>query len=199
MAETADREREGTRSVTVLDEGPPLFLRPAHRRPPFLFPRGTPVEDDLRVACVGPRTPTPEGAAPARAIAGGPAERRVTRGSGLAAGTGTAAHVAALLVGGPDEVFRHLGPLATATGGPTWALSPWQRETADAPLPGRGSLGTRRRVEGPAADGIVPRELIALAEVCDGAAQTADRRICRETVPRLPCGHSAVALRSDHL
>ncbi|MFF8034814.1 MULTISPECIES: DNA-processing protein DprA [unclassified Streptomyces] len=99
-AEIAGWEREGLRLVTVLDEDYPLLLRLVHQRPPFLFLRGRPVEDDLRVAVVGTRTPTPEGLAHARAISGGLAERGVTVVSGLAAGIDTAAHATALAVGG---------------------------------------------------------------------------------------------------
>ncbi|MGW5215410.1 DNA-processing protein DprA [Streptomyces sp. NPDC004051] len=99
-AEIAGWEREGLRLVTILDEDYPLYLRLVHQRPPFLFLRGTPVEDDLRVAVVGTRTPTQEGIAHARAIAGGLAERGVTVVSGLAAGIDTAAHATALAVGG---------------------------------------------------------------------------------------------------
>ncbi|MFE9454772.1 DNA-processing protein DprA [Streptomyces sp. NPDC006739] len=99
-AEIAAWEREGMRLVTILDEDYPLYLRLVHQRPPFLFLRGAPVEDDLRVAVVGTRTPTPEGIAHARAIAGGLAERGVTVVSGLAAGIDTAAHATALAVGG---------------------------------------------------------------------------------------------------
>ncbi|MEC4015722.1 DNA-processing protein DprA [Streptomyces sp. H27-D2] len=99
-AEIAAWEREGMRLVTILEESYPLNLRLVHQRPPFLFLRGTPVEDDLRVAVVGTRTPTPEGVAHARAIAGGLAERGVTVVSGLAAGIDTAAHGTALAVGG---------------------------------------------------------------------------------------------------
>lgn len=99
-AEIAAWEREGMRLVTILDDDYPLYLRLVHQRPPFLFLRGTPVSDDLRVAVVGTRTPTPEGIAHARAIAGGLAERGVTVVSGLAAGIDTAAHGTALAVGG---------------------------------------------------------------------------------------------------
>ncbi|MET7292474.1 DNA-processing protein DprA [Streptomyces griseoloalbus] len=99
-AEIADWEREGLRLVTVLDEDYPLLLRLVHQRPPLLFLRGRSVEDDLRVAVVGTRTPTPEGLAHARVIAGGLAERGVTVVSGLAAGIDTAAHATALAVGG---------------------------------------------------------------------------------------------------
>ncbi|TXS36977.1 DNA-processing protein DprA [Streptomyces sp. OR43] len=100
VAEIAAWEREGMRLVTILDEDYPLYLRLVHQRPPFLFLRGASVEDDLRVAVVGTRTPTPEGVAHARAIAGGLAERGVTVVSGLAAGIDTAAHGTALAVGG---------------------------------------------------------------------------------------------------
>jgi DNA processing protein len=99
-AEIATWEREGMRLVTIMDEDYPLYLRLVHQRPPFLFLRGMSVEDDLRVAVVGTRTPTPEGVARARAIAGGLAERGVTVVSGLAAGIDTAAHSTALAVGG---------------------------------------------------------------------------------------------------
>ncbi|MFJ5224385.1 DNA-processing protein DprA [Streptomyces sp. NPDC088400] len=102
-AEIAAWEREGMRLVTILDEDYPLYLRLVHQRPPFLFLRGAAVEaveEELRVAVVGTRTPTPEGVAHARAIAGGLAERGVTVVSGLAAGIDTAAHGTALAVGG---------------------------------------------------------------------------------------------------
>ncbi|WP_405937276.1 DNA-processing protein DprA [Streptomyces sp. NBC_00726] len=99
-AEIAVWEREGMRLVTILDDDYPLYLRLVHQRPPLLFLRGTPAEDDLRVAVVGTRQPTPEGVAHARAIAGGLAERGVTVVSGLAAGIDTAAHDTALAVGG---------------------------------------------------------------------------------------------------
>ncbi|MGW5658214.1 DNA-processing protein DprA [Streptomyces humi] len=99
-AEIAAWEREGMRFVTILDQDYPLYLRLVHQRPPFLFLRGGHVEHDLRVAVVGTRTPTADGIAHARAIAGGLAERGVTVVSGLAAGIDTAAHGAALAVGG---------------------------------------------------------------------------------------------------
>ncbi|MFD5258461.1 MULTISPECIES: DNA-processing protein DprA [Streptomyces] len=99
-AEIAAWEHEGMRLVTILDDDYPLYLRLVHQRPPFLFQRGMSVETDLRVAVVGTRTPTPQGVAHARAIAGGLAERGVTVVSGLAAGIDTAAHGTALAVGG---------------------------------------------------------------------------------------------------
>ncbi|CUW30267.1 hypothetical protein TUE45_04992 [Streptomyces reticuli] len=99
-SEIAAWEREGMRLVTILDDDYPLYLRLVHQRPPFLFLRGTTADDDLRVAVVGTRTPTPEGVAHARTIAGGLAERGVTVVSGLAAGIDTAAHGSALAAGG---------------------------------------------------------------------------------------------------
>ena len=56
-AEIAAWEREGMRLVTILDEEYPLYLRLVHQRPPFLFMRGTTVEDDLRVAVSAPARP----------------------------------------------------------------------------------------------------------------------------------------------
>lgn len=99
-AEIAAWGREGMQLVTIMDEDYPLCLRLVHQRPPFLFLRGAHIEDDLRVAVVGTRRPTPEGIAHAQAIAGGLAERGVTVVSGLAAGIDTAAHGTALAVGG---------------------------------------------------------------------------------------------------
>ncbi|WP_344053634.1 DNA-processing protein DprA [Streptomyces thermoalcalitolerans] len=118
-AEIAAWEREGMRLVTILDEEYPLYLRLVHQRPPFLFLRGRIVEDDLRVAVVGTRNPTPEGIARARAVAGGLAERGVTVVSGLAAGIDTAAHGAALAVGGRTVAvigtgLRHAYPAQNA-------------------------------------------------------------------------------------
>ncbi|MEU2248491.1 DNA-processing protein DprA [Streptomyces sp. NPDC019224] len=62
-AEVSAWEREGMRLVTVLDDDYPLYLRLVHQRPPFLLLRGAAAEDDLRVAVVGTRQPTPEEAA----------------------------------------------------------------------------------------------------------------------------------------
>ncbi|OLZ60805.1 DNA protecting protein DprA [Streptomyces sp. IMTB 2501] len=118
-AEIADWEREGMRLVTILDPDYPLYLRLVHQRPPLLFLRGTTADDDLRVAVVGTRTPTPEGVAHARAIAGGLAERGVTVVSGLAAGIDTAAHGSALATGGRTVAvigtgLRHVYPAQNA-------------------------------------------------------------------------------------
>lgn len=92
--------QQGMRLVTILDEDYPLYLRLVHQRPPFLFLRGKAVQEDLRVAVVGTRRPSPEGVSHARAIAGGLAARGVTVVSGLASGIDTAAHRATLAAGG---------------------------------------------------------------------------------------------------
>ncbi|MDW4908008.1 DNA-processing protein DprA [Streptomyces sp. ADMS] len=122
-AEIAAWDREGMRLVTILDEDYPLYLRLVHQRPPFLLMRGASIEDDpqddLRVAVVGTRTPTPEGVAHARAIAGGLVDRGVTVVSGLAAGIDTAAHGTALAVGGRTVAvigtgLRHAYPAQNA-------------------------------------------------------------------------------------
>lgn len=92
--------QQGMQLVTILDEDYPLYLRLVHQRPPFLFLRGKAVQEDLRVAVVGTRRPSPEGVSHARAIAGGLAARGVTVVSGLASGIDTAAHRATLAAGG---------------------------------------------------------------------------------------------------
>ncbi|MGW2492182.1 DNA-processing protein DprA [Streptomyces sp. NPDC001606] len=119
VSEIAAWEREGMRLVTILDDDYPLYLRLVHQRPPFLFLRGRTADDDLRVAVVGTRTPTPEGVAHARTIAGGLAERGVTVVSGLAAGIDTAAHGSALAAGGRTVAvigtgLRHVYPAQNA-------------------------------------------------------------------------------------
>ncbi|MGW7527794.1 DNA-processing protein DprA [Streptomyces sp. NPDC054783] len=118
-AEIVGWERDGMRLVTILDPDYPLYLRLVHQRPPLLFLRGATADDDLRVAVVGTRTPTPEGVAHARTIAGGLAERGVTVVSGLAAGIDTAAHGSALAAGGRTIAvigtgLRHVYPAQNA-------------------------------------------------------------------------------------
>jgi DNA processing protein len=99
-AEITGWEQQGMRLVTILDEDYPLYLRLVHQRPPFLFLRGEAAQEDLRVAVVGTRHPSPEGIYHAQAIASGLAERGVTVVSGLASGIDTAAHRATLASGG---------------------------------------------------------------------------------------------------
>jgi DNA processing protein len=91
---------EGMRLLTVLDPDYPLNLRLVHQQPPFLFARGKVADDELSVAVVGTRRPSERGVRHATEIARGLAERGVTVASGLAQGIDTAAHKAALAVGG---------------------------------------------------------------------------------------------------
>jgi DNA protecting protein DprA len=100
----ADVERAagaGARLVTVLDEDYPSTLRLIYNLPPFLFVRGTILEQDLRsVAVVGTRQATDIGLRRATRMAQQLAERGVTVVSGLARGIDTAAHTATLAAGG---------------------------------------------------------------------------------------------------
>ncbi|GAC1442401.1 MAG: hypothetical protein NVSMB55_13020 [Mycobacteriales bacterium] len=87
--------------VTLLSREFPAQLRTVHQRPPVLFYRGTLDPDDAHsVAVVGTRQPTDQGLHSAREMAAGLAARGVTVVSGLATGVDTAAHEAALAVGG---------------------------------------------------------------------------------------------------
>jgi DNA processing protein len=94
-------ERAGARLVTVLDEEYPARLRAIFNLPPFLFIRGTMLGSDARaVAVVGTRSPSDQGIARARQMAGVLAAEQVTVVSGLAQGIDTAGHTAALVSGG---------------------------------------------------------------------------------------------------
>jgi DNA processing protein len=103
-AEVIDRTLEGatdTRLVTVLDDDYPINLRKVYDRPPFLFIRGTLLEQDARsIAVVGTRKASGRGLELARDLATALATRSVTVVSGLAAGVDTAGHTAALDAGG---------------------------------------------------------------------------------------------------
>jgi DNA processing protein len=97
----AELSGRGVTVRTVLDEDYPANLRYIYNRPPFLFVRGTLTPDDQRAfAVVGTRTPTSAGEEQARRLAAGLAEHGITVISGLAMGIDTAAHTAALEVGG---------------------------------------------------------------------------------------------------
>jgi DNA processing protein len=97
----AELEREGVSLVTVLDDDYPTNLRLVYNRPPFLFARGELRADDERaVAIVGTRQASATGHAQAARLARELAGHGVTVLSGLAAGIDTAAHEAALEVGG---------------------------------------------------------------------------------------------------
>jgi DNA processing protein len=93
---------DGIRLVTVLDPDYPDNLRTVHDRPPVIFVAGRLQDrvDRRSVAVVGARQPSRQGLDRAREIA----EHLIGTGSvvasGLAAGIDTAAHTAALGVGG---------------------------------------------------------------------------------------------------
>jgi DNA processing protein len=96
-----DLASRGTSLVTVLDNAYPANLRLVYDRPPFLFFRGTLRDEDRRaIAVVGTRKASQEGLRDADLLARGLADRGVAVVSGLALGIDTAAHEAALDVGG---------------------------------------------------------------------------------------------------
>lgn len=91
----------GARLVTIVDPDYPATLRLIFNPPPFLFIRGTLTDTDLRsVAVVGTRKASTAGLRRAARMAQLLAGRGVTVVSGLARGVDTAAHQAALAVGG---------------------------------------------------------------------------------------------------
>lgn len=94
-------ERDGIRTVTVLDDDYPANLRDVYNRPPMLFVKGEVLDqDECSVAVVGTRTPSHAGIKAARHLASELAGRGITVLSGLARGIDTAAHEAALETGG---------------------------------------------------------------------------------------------------
>lgn len=96
-----DLAGSGVTLVTVLDEAYPSNLRLVYDRPPFLFVRGALRQEDGRaIAVVGTRKASDEGLREADLLARGLADRGVVVVSGLALGIDTAAHQAALAVGG---------------------------------------------------------------------------------------------------
>ena len=100
-AEIETWAREGIRLVSVLDAGYPENLRTVHDRPPLVFVAGElTTEDERSIAVVGSRNVSPQGGAAATAIAQHLVASGYTVVSGLARGIDTAAHTAALAVGG---------------------------------------------------------------------------------------------------
>lgn len=90
----------GLRMVTVMDPEYPAQLRDIREAPPFLFAAGQLIDDDRGVSVVGSRQASEEGLAIAATAAGILIERGLTVIAGLAAGIDTAAHEAALRLGG---------------------------------------------------------------------------------------------------
>jgi len=99
-AEVEAASGAGARLVTVLDPDYPANLRLVPNLPPFLFCRGELSDDDARsVAVVGAREASDAGIRRAASMSRQLAEAGVTVVSGLARGTDTAAHRAALDAG----------------------------------------------------------------------------------------------------
>ncbi|MFH5232482.1 DNA-processing protein DprA [Antrihabitans spumae] len=109
LAEWAESDFE---LLTVLDPDYPLALREIHQIPPFLFIRGKLNCEELAVSVVGSRDASARGVDIAGRIAQGLVERGISVLSGLAAGIDTAAHTAALKVGG-----RPIGVIGTGIKG----------------------------------------------------------------------------------
>lgn len=94
--------RTGYDIRTVFDDTYPLNLSNIFNKPPLVFIKGTWIEerDDLAVAVVGTRKPTPDGVRRATVAGRKLAKEGITVISGLAAGIDAAAHSAALDAGG---------------------------------------------------------------------------------------------------
>lgn len=91
---------EGVGIHTCMDEEYPAQLRDIYQMPPILFSRGDLQEDHRAIAVVGTRQASEQGVETATRVARALAQHGVTVVSGLAAGIDTAAHRAALDVGG---------------------------------------------------------------------------------------------------
>lgn len=85
---------------TILDDRYPARVRGIHEAPPFLFARGSKVDDDPGVCVVGSRQASARGLHMAQAISQLLVRMKLTVVAGLAAGIDTAAHEAALAAGG---------------------------------------------------------------------------------------------------
>lgn len=100
--------KAGLRFHTFRDDDYPAQLREIHQLPPILFSRGTVVPDETAVSVVGSRRASAAGLTAARDVAEALVAEGITVVSGLADGIDTAAHVAALNMGG-----RTVGVLGT--------------------------------------------------------------------------------------
>lgn len=90
----------GLEFLSIVDERYPARVRDIQEAPPFLFARGNLVADDKAVSVVGSRKASERGLQMARAIADTLVSMDLTVVAGLAAGIDTAAHEAALALGG---------------------------------------------------------------------------------------------------
>lgn len=92
--------RSGITVLSILDEQYPERVRAIREAPPVLFARGALRPSEVAVSVVGSRTASPAGLGFASTLARALAREHVTVVSGLARGIDTAAHTAALAVGG---------------------------------------------------------------------------------------------------
>ncbi len=99
-AQVASWGTHGHQVLTILDDGYPVRLASVHQAPPLLFAEGNVLADDMGVSVVGSRVASPEQLGAAAATARRLVGHGLTVVSGLAAGIDTAAHEAALAVGG---------------------------------------------------------------------------------------------------
>lgn len=86
--------------MTFRDDSYPAQLREIHEMPPVLFHLGRLMADEIGVSVVGSRQASTRGLEIARSVATGLAKREITVIAGLAKGIDTAAHQAALDIGG---------------------------------------------------------------------------------------------------
>ena len=127
-------EALGASILTLEDEAYPALLRNLDDAPPVLYVKGSLLPDDeWAVAVIGTRKPTPNGLAMARNLAGTLARNGVTIVSGLAQGIDTAAHRAAIEVGG-----RTIAVMGTGID----VIYPPQNRKLAAEITGNGALIT---------------------------------------------------------
>jgi DNA processing protein len=101
VAEIEAWAARGIHLVSVLDPRYPQNLLAVHDRPPLLFVAGALAPDDARsLAVIGSREASADGIAAAQELSQHLVERGYTVTSGLATGIDTAAHRAALALGG---------------------------------------------------------------------------------------------------
>ena len=99
-AEVRDWGTASLRMLTVVDPDYPERLLGIHQAPPFIFVQGELRRDDPAVSVVGSRKASPLGLQIATKVASALPHDGITVVAGLAAGIDTAAHAAALEVGG---------------------------------------------------------------------------------------------------
>jgi DNA processing protein len=99
-AEISRWDEQSLSMLTILDDEYPTRLRGVHQAPPLLYARGEVVANDPAVSVVGSRAASARGVTIAQDIAAALVSEGLTVVAGLALGIDTAAHRAALDVGG---------------------------------------------------------------------------------------------------